>query len=251
MPCACKEEFGQQAAVLGPGQQGGGGGRAGEGERVQAPGDGGVEEPVDGPDVLRRHPPVDGNPHDLGSGCPQRLHEPGQRLAVQLYGDTAALDALLQEPVEHLGHGLGGGRPLLGQSLGPYGALHLGAAREQFDPAQPTEQGLAEPPPVGGLDPAAEADRGGGDHDVGRLVDQLLGGGEEFAVVGERHDAQGGRVLDDGAASLEQSPEFVGPTRGRHTHGEPREGAAVLPDRSLLFVVHGSRLALGASCGYG
>ncbi len=112
---------------------------------------------------------------------------------------------------------------------GPYGALHLGATRQQFDPAQPTEQGLAEPPPVGGLDPAAEADRGGGDHDVGRLVDQLLGGGEEFAVVGERHDAQGGRVLDDGAASLEQSPEFVGPTRGRHTHGEPREGPQSCP----------------------
>ena len=42
------EQFGQQAAVLRPGQQGRGGGRAGEGDRVQAAGDGRVEQPVDG-----------------------------------------------------------------------------------------------------------------------------------------------------------------------------------------------------------
>ena len=117
--------------------------------------------------------------------------------------------------------------------------------------AQPVQQRLAEAPAVGGLDPAAEADRGGGDDDVGGLVDQFLGGGEEFAVVGERHDPQGGRVQDGGAAPLQQGAELVRPPCGGHPDGEAREGP--VPVRSvahvrrtmalvpLLLVVHAGR----------
>ena len=128
-------------------EQGRGGGGAGEGERVHAARDGGVEEPVDGADVLRRHPPVDGHSDDLGARRAQRLDEAGQRLTVQLDGDTASLDALLQKPVEHLGHGLGGRRPLLREPGRPDGALDLGAAGQQFHAAETGEQVVAEPQP--------------------------------------------------------------------------------------------------------
>ncbi|CAO0832779.1 hypothetical protein SMICM17S_00992 [Streptomyces microflavus] len=37
------------------------------------------------------------------------LDEAGQRFAVQLEGDTAALDALAEEPVEDFGHRFGPG----------------------------------------------------------------------------------------------------------------------------------------------
>ncbi|CAM5734099.1 hypothetical protein SALBM311S_05218 [Streptomyces alboniger] len=146
---------------------------------------------------------------------------------MQLYGDTAAFHALLQQPVEHLGHGLGRRRPLLGQAGGTYRALDLGAARQELDSPQPGQQVLSEAPAVGGLDPAAEADRGGGDHDVRRLVDDLLGRREQLAVVGELHDAQGGGMHDGGSAPLEQCAQLVGPARGGHPHGEAREGAVV------------------------
>lgn len=184
------EELDGHAPLLGAGKERRGGGRAGEGQGVDAAGDGGVEQPVDGPEVLRRHPPVDGHHDDVRSPGPQGLHEAGQRFAVQLERDAPPGDAFPEQPVEHLRHGLGRGRPLLREPGGTDGAFHLGPAGEQLDPAQTPQQRVAEAPPVGGLDPAAEPDGGGGDHDIGSVVDQLLGGGEQLAVVGERDDAQ-------------------------------------------------------------
>ena len=90
----------------------------------------------------------------------------------------------------------------------------FGPRASSSTPRSRSSRSSPQPPAVGGLDPAAEADGGGGDDDVGRVVDQLLGGGEQFAVVGERHDPQGGRVQDGGAAPLEQRAEFVGAAGG-------------------------------------
>ena len=87
-----------------------------------------------------------GTPTTSAPTGPQRLDEPGQRLPVQLEGDPAPGDALLQQPVEHLGHRLGGRRPLLGQPGGPDRAAHLGPARQQLHPAQPVQQRLAQAP---------------------------------------------------------------------------------------------------------
>ena len=67
-----------------------------------------VQQPVDRPDVLRRHPAVHGDADDLRTAGPQRLDEPRQRLPVQLEGHPAPGDALRQQPVQHLGHRLGG-----------------------------------------------------------------------------------------------------------------------------------------------
>ena len=77
----------------------------------------------------------------------------------------------------------------------------FGPRASSSTPRRTVEQVLAVAPAVGGLHPAAEADRGGGDRDVGRVVDQFLGGGEQLGVVGERDDPQGGRVQDGGAAT--------------------------------------------------
>ena len=57
----------------------------------------------------------------------------------------------------------------------------------------------------------------------GDLGDQLPGGGEEFAVVGERHDPQRGRVQHGGAAPGEQRRELVGAAGGGDPDGEPGE----------------------------
>lgn len=232
------EDLREQSAGLGAAQERGGGGGAGEGDRVQAPGGRDVEHPVERGDVPRRHPAVDGDDDDVGARGRQRLDEAGQRFAVQLEGDPAAGDAFGEEPVEDLGHRFGPGRPCLGQPGGPDGALDLGAPGEEFDPAQRLQQGVADPPAVGRLDPAPEADRGGGDRHVGGVADQLLGGGEEFAVVGELHDPQGGGVQNGGPAALEEGGELLGATGGGHPDGEAREGAV-----RCVVVLHGvSRL---------
>ena len=154
--------------------------------------------------------------------------------------EDADFDALLEEPVQHLRHGLRRRRPLLRQPGGPHRALDLRPARHDPYAAQPGQQLIPEPPAVRGLDPAPEPDRGRGDDDVRRLLDDLLRRGQQLAVVGERHDPQGGGVQDGGTASLQQHPELIGPARGRHTHGETRQGSVV---RSLFFLVHGSRPA--------
>ena len=71
----------------------------------------------------------------------------------------------------------------------------------------------------------------------GGCVDQLLGGGQQFAVVGERHDPQGGRVQHGGAAPLEQRAELVGAARGGHPDGEAREGGRPWSRRWRTVVV--------------
>ncbi|GFN04296.1 hypothetical protein Smic_28520 [Streptomyces microflavus] len=103
------EDLREEPAGLRAAQERGGGGGAGEGDGVQAPGCGGVEQPVERGDVLRRHPAVDGYADDLGARRLEGLDEAGQRFAVQLEGDTAALDALAEEPVEDFGHRFGPG----------------------------------------------------------------------------------------------------------------------------------------------
>jgi hypothetical protein len=163
---------------------------------------------------------------------------------VQLDRDPLPVDALLQQPVEHLRHGLRRRRPLLRQPGGPDRALHLGATRQDPCTAEPRQQIVAQSPAVGGLDPAPETDRGRGDHDVRHLADELFRRAQQLAVVGELHDPQGRGVHDGGSAPLEQRAQLVGPARGRHTHGETRQGPVV---RSLFFLVHGSRPALESS----
>ncbi len=229
------EQLRQHAPLPGPLQQGHRGGRAGEGHGVHAPRHGGVQQPVHGREVLRGQPPVHGHPQYLGAALPQRLHEPGQRLPVQLNGDPAARHALLQEPVEDLGHGLRGRGPPFRQSGRPHRALDLGPARQQLHRAQPLQQRVTEPPAVGGLDPAPEPDGGGGDDDVRGPVDDPLGRGHQLAVVGERHDPQRRGVQDGGTAPLEQRAQFVGPAGGGHAHGEPGQRAVLAP---LPLVAH-------------
>ena len=53
-----------------------------------------------------------------------------------------------------------------------------------------------QPPTVGRGHPAAEADAGGGDHDVGRHVDQRLGVPPQLIVVGQRDHLDGRRAGD-------------------------------------------------------
>lgn len=231
-----RHDLGQQPAFLGAAEQRGRRRSAGEGERVQGAGGGQVEDPVERRDVLRRHPAVDGDGDHLGAGLAQRLHEAGKGFAVQLERDAAAPYAFLQEPFQHLGHGLGGRRPGFGEAGGADGALHLGAARQEFDPAQGGEEPVADAPAVGRLDPAPEADRGGGDDHVGRLVDQLLRRGEQFAVVGERHDPQGGGVHHGGAPAPQQGAQLLRPARGGDTDREAREGPVLCV--VVLYVVH-------------
>jgi hypothetical protein len=167
---------------------------------------------------------------------------------VELDGDPAALDALGQHPVQHLGHRLGGGRPLLGEPGGPHRALDLGSAGQDADLAEDAQQVAAEPPALGRLHPAAEADGGGGDRHVGGAADQFLGGGEEFTVVGERHDPQCGGVDDVGPAPLEERAEFLGPAGGGHSHGETGQRAVGVL-RSLQFLVfHPALVPLSSRC---
>ncbi|SCK58228.1 hypothetical protein YUWDRAFT_05377 [Streptomyces sp. AmelKG-D3] len=170
------QQFREQPALLGPAQERGGGGGAGEGDGVQGAGGGGVEQPVERGDVPRGRPAVDGDADGPGARRPEGLGEAGGRFAVQLDGDAAALDPLGQEPVEDLGRGCGPGRPGPGESCGPDGGLGLGAPGEEFGAAQPLQERVPEAPAVGGLHPAPEADRGGGDHHVGSVIDQLLCG---------------------------------------------------------------------------
>lgn len=142
---------------------------------------------------------------------------------MELDGDPAAFHTVLQQTVQYFGHRFGGRGPLLRETRGPDRALHLRSACQDFDAPQPVQKGLAQAPAVRRLDPAAETDGGRRHHDVGRLVEQVLGRGEQLAVVGERHDAQRGGVDDHGSAALEERPELVGPAGGRDPHGEPRE----------------------------
>ncbi|SCD62454.1 hypothetical protein GA0115235_105215 [Streptomyces sp. DpondAA-F4a] len=168
-------------------------------------------------------PPVDRDADDLCPRLPERIDEAGQGFAVQLEGDPPPFDALAQQPVQDLRHGLRPGRPRLGEPGGPDGALDLGPPGQQFAPAQHLQQPVADAPAVGGLDPAAEPDGGGGDHHVGHVVEQFLGGGEEFAVVRERHDPQRWRVQDRGAPAREERPQLLGATGCGHPDREARE----------------------------
>ncbi len=153
---------------------------------------------------------------------------------MELEGDPAAGDAFGEEAVEDLGHRLGPGRPGFGQAGGPDSALHLGPPREEFGGAQRLQEGVADAPAVGGLDPAAEPDRGGGERHVRRVVDQVLGCGEEFAVVRERHDPQRRGVQDGGSAAAEEGAQLLGAAGRGHPDGEAREGAV-----RCVVVLHG------------
>ena len=104
----CVQQQFELSSRLGAGEQRRGGRRTGEGDGVQGARDDRVQQPVHGGQVLRGHPPVDGDEDDIGARDPQRLDESGQRFAVQLEGDPAAGDSFGEEPVEDLGHGLRG-----------------------------------------------------------------------------------------------------------------------------------------------
>ena len=85
------------------------------------------------------------------------------------------------------------------------------------------DQIVGQSPAVGGGDPAAEADAGGGDHDVGVHVDQRLGVDAQLAVVGQRDHLDGRRAGDAGAALAQQRTQFVGAAGGGHRHPESGE----------------------------
>lgn len=60
------------------------------------------------------------------------------------------------------------------------------------------------------------------------MVDQLLGGGEELGIVGERDDTQGRGVQDGATAAPEQRAELVGAPGGGDADGESGEGAVLI-----------------------
>ena len=109
------------------------------------PADGRLDQPVHRRDVLRRQPPVHRDPHHVRAARPQRRNpgsgSPCSWTAMRLPRTPSA------PPVQHLGHGLRGGRPPLGEPGGPHGALDLGAARQHLRARQPLEQRAADPQP--------------------------------------------------------------------------------------------------------
>jgi hypothetical protein len=211
-------------AVAGDLQQRLDGGRAGERHGVDLAGRELGDEPPYRGQVRGQRPPVDRDLHDGGAGGPQGAGELRLRAAVQLHGDAPAGDALLQQPLQDLLGRLGDGRPVLGEVGGPDGPARLGAAGDEPGPAERRPQRVAHPPALGRLQPAAEADPGGGHDDVGGQAHAGLGGRVQRLVVAERHDRDRRRHQDLGATPFEQGGQLLAAPFGGHGHGEAGQG---------------------------
>ena len=113
----------------------------------------------------------------------------------------------------------------------------LGPARDQPGPPQHRAQHVADPPTLGGLEPAAEADAGGRHHDVRRSPEAQLGGGVQGVVVEQRHDRDGRRADHAGAAPAQQHLQLIAATLGGHADREPGQGGQRAPGAAAGAVV--------------
>ena len=222
-PAEGGEHLVRPAALPGGPQHAGDRGRAGERDSVDEPLGDLVDQPAQRSGVVGRRPPVHRHLHHFGVGRPQGVDEVRQRLAVQLHRDAPAgqLPGVSVEQVgEHLGGRLRRRRPLAGQAGGPHRPAGLRAPREQPGPAQPLDQPFPQPPAVGRLQPAAEADAGGRDGDVQRAGDAGPGGRQQQRVVRERHDPDGRREHHPGAPALQQRGQLLAAPRRGDADGE-------------------------------
>ena len=168
----------------------------------------------------------------------QRLDEVGQRLAVQLDRDALAFEVVVVDQVlEHLARRLRLRRPGLAQAARPDGALGLGSAGEDGGLADRGGERLGQVPGLGGVDPAAEADAGGGDDDVQRSGQAAARSASRSSVSSASGTMRmAGRVDDLGAAAFEGGAELLAPAGGRDADGVAgqrlgRRGST-WPDRS-------------------
>ena len=127
-------------------------------------------------------------------------------------------------------------RPFLGQARGAQRAGRLRSARTMRALPSATSQLVGQPPAVGRRDPAAEPDACGGDHNVGRHVDQRLGVCAQLVIVRQRHHGDRGRAGHGGAAALQQRAQFLGASGGGHRHPKAGERCPVRLTHVLCVV---------------
>src|SRR6185312_13173414 len=107
------------------------------------------------------------------------------------------------------------------QARGADRAARFGAAGQHGGLADRLDQLLADAPRVGGFHPAAEPDAGGRDDDVKRVLQAAPRRLAQLAVVGERHDLDGGGGDYLRAAAFERGGELLPASRGRDANREP------------------------------
>ena len=218
------------ALVVGRSQEARRGRRAGERDRVEPGGTDRLDQPVQRLGVFRRHPAVDRHLDHFGAGQAQCLDDIGQRLAVQLHRDPLAVQVEGGDQVlKDLTRRLRLRRPGFAQAGGADRTACLGPAGQHRGLVDGRGQLLRQAPGVGGLHPAAEPDAGGGDDDVERPSQAALRGGQQFAVVGQRHDPDRGPGDHLGAPALQRGAELLPAAGGGDAHRVPGQR----PDLSL------------------
>jgi hypothetical protein len=163
---------------------------------------------------------VDRDLDDLGARQPQSSTELGLLIPVQLDGDDFTLYAPRHEMEQNLVAALRVRRPLVVQARGARRAPRFGAPSNQVRPGDDLPQSVAQSPAFGRFEPAAHADAGIGDDDVGRVHQAAPGRLAQVDVVGQRHDAQGRCDHDSGASAFQQCGQFVAPPVGGNAHRE-------------------------------
>jgi hypothetical protein len=189
----------------------------GEGDRVHQVALDQVDQALQGRRVGGRRPAIDRDLGHPGAGGLQCLGVLGLALAVQLERHGEAGDAPGPEVVDDLLVALALGAPVVVQAGRADRGAGLGAAADQVGAGQNGPQRLGQAPALGGLQPAAHADAGVDQHDVGWGVEAGPGGGLELGVVGDRDDAQRGGEHDPGAPAFQEAGQLVTAPVGRDT----------------------------------
>ena len=190
----------------------GGPGCRGEQHRVDLAGGGGGHRPPHDGFIRRRAPAVDRETHDIRAVVLEELVETVRTRSVVLDGDPAAAHALGEQVLTEFRRCLGLRHPVRSQTRLLDRATRLGSASHDLGAGQHRLEAVEQTGLIRRLHPPAEADAGRGDHDVGRVGDELPRPGDERLVVDVGHDRERGGGPHDRAVPLQRRRELAGST---------------------------------------
>src|SRR5699024_9536772 len=156
-------------------------------------------------------PPVDHERADIGTRGGKGLVEAVGAGTVVLHRDPQVAHSLAEEGLLDLGAGLGFGDPL-GHEPGRLNrSSRLGATSDDPSAGEHLMPFLAQTRSLGHLAPAGESDTGRDHDDIGPVLDECAGAGNEFRVIDVRDDGQSRRMHDRRAVPLKCGRELFGP----------------------------------------